>query len=71
MKVMRDHLKVGNRKDAQVIADLCELFSEIDFNGDGTVQWEEFTSFLIESAKVQHFTLNRIKEVCRTALDVL
>lgn len=24
-----------------------ELFSQIDFNGDGTVDWDEFTTFTI------------------------
>src|SRR3546814_18474982 len=34
----------------QTVADLCELFAQIDVNGDGTMEWEEFTGFLVEQA---------------------
>eukprot|EP00163_Fabomonas_tropica_P007317 TRINITY_DN17035_c0_g1_i2.p1 TRINITY_DN17035_c0_g1~~TRINITY_DN17035_c0_g1_i2.p1 ORF type:complete len:363 (-),score=52.82 TRINITY_DN17035_c0_g1_i2:75-1139(-) len=34
------------------IAGLIELFHEIDLNGDGYVGWEEFTTFVTESASV-------------------
>eukprot|EP01028_Stygiella_incarcerata_P005929 TRINITY_DN2443_c0_g2_i3.p1 TRINITY_DN2443_c0_g2~~TRINITY_DN2443_c0_g2_i3.p1 ORF type:complete len:1053 (+),score=260.96 TRINITY_DN2443_c0_g2_i3:311-3160(+) len=62
VRVVKEHLKGHIRSEAQIVSDLCELFSEIDFNGDGSVEWDEFTTFLIESAKVQHFSVNRIKE---------
>ena len=28
---------------------LCILFNEIDINGDGTMEWDEFASFIIEA----------------------
>ena len=31
-----------------VVSDLCELFAQIDANGDGSMEWEEFTGFIIE-----------------------
>jgi EF hand len=30
---------------------LQELFLQIDFNGDGTVSWDEFTTFLTITGK--------------------
>ena len=32
----------------EVVSDLCELFAQIDANGDGTLEWDEFTNFVIE-----------------------
>ena len=32
--------------------DLCELFAQIDVNGDGTMEWEEFTSYCVEAGIV-------------------
>lgn len=34
------------------VGKLKELFAEIDVNGDGTMQWEEFTEFLIDAGMV-------------------
>lgn len=36
--------------------DLCELFQEIDVNGDGTMEWNELTAFIVEKSTV--FTTN-------------
>lgn len=33
---------------ASTIAALQDMFSQIDFNGDGTVDWDEFTTFCIQ-----------------------
>ena len=30
---------------------LSELFAQIDVNGDGTMEWDEFTSFIVETGK--------------------
>lgn len=35
---------------ASVVVDLCELFDQIDLDGDGTVEWEDFTVFCVEAA---------------------
>ena len=32
-----------------LVTDLVELFHQIDINGDGTVEWEEFTSYCVEA----------------------
>jgi hypothetical protein len=33
----------------QQVANLIEVFLEIDINGDGSMEWEEFTSFCVEA----------------------
>eukprot|EP00948_MAST-09A_sp_MAST-9A-sp1_P003172 g3172.t1 len=38
--------------DDDFISDLIELFKEIDINGDGTMEWNEFTKFCVESGLV-------------------
>ncbi|KAF0689140.1 Aste57867_19412 [Aphanomyces stellatus] len=35
--------------EPQLVAYLCELFSQIDINGDGSMEWEEFTSFIVDT----------------------
>ena len=32
-----------------LLSDLIELFEQIDINGDGTMEWAEFTSFCVEA----------------------
>lgn len=33
---------------------LCILFEEVDINGDGTMEWDEFASFIIEAVDTNH-----------------
>jgi len=40
-----------------LIRSLANLFEEIDLNGNGVLEWEEFTNYIIEKATV----LNNIK----------
>ena len=40
------------RRKSELVVDLCELFAQIDVNGDGTVEWPEFTSFCVEAGMV-------------------
>lgn len=42
----REELSSG--AEAQMISSLCELFAQIDINGDGSLEWSEFTSFVVE-----------------------
>ena len=35
-----------------LVCNLCELFDQIDVNGDGTLEWEEFTGFCVEAGLV-------------------
>ena len=33
---------------------LCFLFNEVDINGDGTMEWDELVSFVIEAVDSHH-----------------
>jgi hypothetical protein len=47
---MKTFLKGGSAVDeSEVVANLCELFAQIDINGDGNMEWDEFTSFIVET----------------------
>ena len=59
--VVKEHLlswqiDISNR-DIKLIRSLANLFDEIDLNGNGVLEWEEFTNYIIEKATV----LNNIK----------
>ncbi|CAD8135461.1 unnamed protein product [Paramecium pentaurelia] len=59
--VVKEHLlswqlEISNR-DIKLIRQLVNLFEEIDLNGNGKLEWEEFTNYIIEKATV----LNNIK----------
>jgi WD40 repeat protein len=32
-----------------LVSNLCELFAQMDVNGDGSLEWTEFTSFIVET----------------------
>ncbi|KAH7820457.1 uncharacterized protein MONOS_7250 [Monocercomonoides exilis] len=49
--LMEEHLP-ASFFDVAFVRNLVNLFEEIDVNGDGGMEWEEFTSFIIESALV-------------------
>ncbi|CAM9110180.1 unnamed protein product, partial [Hapterophycus canaliculatus] len=34
--------------DINMVANFCEIFAQVDINNDGTVDWEELSSFMIE-----------------------
>ena len=40
--------------ETQLVCNLCELFAQIDINGDGTMEWDEFTSFIVEMGMASH-----------------
>ena len=59
--VVKEHLlswqtDIPNR-EIKLIRCLCILFQEIDLNGNGILEWDEFTNYIIEKATV----LNNIK----------
>jgi hypothetical protein len=60
---MGDSLEKKSDEEKTLVLNLCELFSEMDFNGDRLIEWEDFTSYLIEAATEQNMNLDRIKEV--------
>ncbi len=39
--------------EVQLIAKLCEFFSDVDVNGDGTMQWQEFTGAVIDAGMIE------------------
>ncbi|GLE09674.1 hypothetical protein PINS_up021445 [Pythium insidiosum] len=46
--VMLDRVAWDEASVVPFIEDLVELFAQVDVNGDGTMEWEEFTSAIIE-----------------------
>jgi hypothetical protein len=48
------HLDKDDTEDGKtaLIADLIELFKQVDVNGDGHMDWDEFTAFVIEAGMV-------------------
>eukprot|EP01029_Cantina_marsupialis_P010351 TRINITY_DN2354_c0_g1_i1.p1 TRINITY_DN2354_c0_g1~~TRINITY_DN2354_c0_g1_i1.p1 ORF type:complete len:1690 (+),score=531.32 TRINITY_DN2354_c0_g1_i1:171-5240(+) len=48
IRAMLKRLPAAADKVAQV-ADLVELFAQVDVNGDGSMEWEEFSAFCIEA----------------------
>ena len=51
IKVMLEHLDFDQREEngrEKLSLGLIDLFKEIDVNGDGTMEWEEFSSHIIE-----------------------
>ena len=50
--------------ESELVANLVELFREVDVNGDGVMEWEEFTRFIVEKAALfkEQNSLDRIPE---------
>ncbi|DBA00306.1 TPA: hypothetical protein N0F65_001501 [Lagenidium giganteum] len=44
-----ENSRLRNLTETQLVANLCELFAQIDINGDGSMEWEEFTSFIVDT----------------------
>lgn len=38
-------------REKELVADLVELFREVDINGDGDMEWDEFTRFIVEKGE--------------------
>lgn len=50
-------------EELKLVSNLCELFDQIDVNGDGTMEWEEFTSYIVDSSQDRHhFRVDNIKK---------
>jgi WD40 repeat protein len=45
--------KPGFPRNTMVLK-LCELFRQIDLNGDGFLDWEEFTNFIVQTGMLGH-----------------
>ena len=46
------------------VAMLQEMFYQIDYNGDGTTNWDEFTSFCVQTGALINFSLFRCCVQC-------
>jgi hypothetical protein len=44
-----ENSRLQSLTEEQLVANLCELFAQIDINGDGSMEWEEFTSFIVDT----------------------
>ena len=49
-----DASHLGRLSDAALVAHLCELFEQIDVNGNGSLDWDEFTSHIVEMVMATH-----------------
>lgn len=45
-------MQVDKMDQVQLVAQLKELFAQIDVNGDGSLEWAEFTEFCVEAGTV-------------------
>lgn len=48
VRVMLDRVSWESENVVKFIEELVELFAQVDVNGDGAMEWEEFTSAIIE-----------------------
>lgn len=49
VSVMRRYLPVQDIGEVAFTATLCTFFDSVDVNGDGTLEWNEFTNFITET----------------------
>jgi WD40 repeat protein len=47
-----DHFEMQTAEQREFGANMYELFKDIDINGDGDLEWQEFTSFVVEKANL-------------------
>jgi WD40 repeat protein len=52
--VMTSIVGSTTQSKGQFAANLMEFFSQVDINGDGSMEWEEFTSFIVEMGMSSH-----------------
>ena len=45
---------LDEQEEARLVSKLIETFATIDINGDGSLEWTEFTSFIIEMGIASH-----------------
>ena len=43
--------KINENEKTDLVYGLHKFFSEIDFNGDGNMEWAEFTQFIIDKVE--------------------
>lgn len=65
--IIKDHLinwqlDISNR-EKKLIRSLYLLFNDIDINGNGNMEWDEFTSYIIKKAAVLNTMKNKNEEI--------
>ena len=69
-----DSSKLRSMSDARLVAHFCELFEQVDVNGNGSLDWDEFTSHIVEMVMathdhkpdiIQNYTPGIVKEVSK------
>jgi len=45
---MTKYLPVKKLGEVKLAANLCKFFDDVDVNGDGSMEWDEFTAFIID-----------------------
>ena len=69
-----DVSKLAAMTDARLVAHFCELFEQVDVNGNGSLDWDEFTSHIVEMVMATHdhkpdiiqsYTPGLVKEVSK------
>ena len=43
------NLLAGKEDKLHIVSLLTEMFNQVDVDGDGTMEWEEFTAFVIQN----------------------
>lgn len=49
VKLIMNSIYCRKEEEVDLVFGLVKLFKDIDINGDGTMEWEEFTQYLIET----------------------
>mmetsp|Transcript_3586 Transcript_3586/g.12606 ORF Transcript_3586/g.12606 Transcript_3586/m.12606 type:complete len:910 (-) Transcript_3586:797-3526(-) len=53
VKVMLKYLTKNSVREEQLVAALCELFAQVDVNGDATMEWDEFYEYIHEQGMAE------------------
>ena len=57
LRLIFSNIQTVNIDDVSLIKNLIELFHQVDINGDGSIDWEEFTAYVIEALKKEDYSL--------------
>jgi WD40 repeat protein len=53
VKAMLKYLSKDNVDENHLVASLCELFAQVDVNGDATMEWDEFYEYIHEQGMAE------------------
>ena len=60
VEAMLKYLSKDDVDEKHLVASLCELFAQVDVNGDATMEWEEFYEYIHEQGMADNDTMNRL-----------